>query len=287
MVIFCCRIFTFGNELFLMTIGLQLLNASQVVIITKTLGLTAAGVWTVATKTFVLGQQFVGRIFDFSGSALGEMVVRGERERLQDRFRDILVLTASLAVFVGAAIALCNGSFIVVWTKRTYDWPWYNDALMGLLLVATCVSRCHIGLSGYTKQIGTLRYVYFLEGATFVIGAYFAAGHFGMAGIIVVAILANVAWSGRYGVIRTARYFGASPRRLLADWFVVALKFLLLLWPFTAAVWWATFRLPPLPRFMLGAALMLAVGPPVLWRVGLTPALRQEFKERFVARLRR
>src|SRR5207248_1496529 len=105
------EVFDFGRDLFLLLVGVQLLNASQIVIITRTLGLTPATVWSFATRTFVLGYQVVSRIFDFSSSALGEMVVRREEERLRRRFREIFLLTASLAVFIGASVALCNGSF--------------------------------------------------------------------------------------------------------------------------------------------------------------------------------
>src|SRR5262249_39061058 len=74
------EVFAFANDLFLMTIGLQLLNASQVIIITRTLGLEMAAVWSVASKAFLqLAFQFVQRILDFSYGALGEMIVRNER----------------------------------------------------------------------------------------------------------------------------------------------------------------------------------------------------------------
>src|SRR5437867_1582970 len=84
------EIFAFGSEMFLLSLGLQLLNASQVLIITWTQGLAAAAVWSIATRTFQLGFQFVQRIFAFSGAALGEMIVRGEHATLRRRFRDIL-----------------------------------------------------------------------------------------------------------------------------------------------------------------------------------------------------
>lgn len=279
------ELFAYGGDLFLLSLGLQLLNASQIIIVTKTLGLSAAAAWAVATKSFVLGQQFVGRIFDFSGSALGEMVVRGERENLQRRFRDIVVLTTSVAVFAGAAIAVCNGSFIKVWTKVHIDWPWQNDVLMGLLLIATSLTRCNIGLAGYAKQIGTLRYVYFIEGATFVLASYFVARHFGIGGIIVVAILANLAGSGRYGMVRTARYFGSKASRLVVEWFAPLLMYALVLWPFTAVLWVLTFGLSPFPRLFLDATVMSLVGGGLLWLLGLTPQLRNEFKSRFFGKL--
>src|SRR5207302_309193 len=128
------EVFAFGGELFLLNVGGQLLNASQVLILTRTLGLGAAAVWTIATKVFPLAFQLVSRILDFSSSAFGEMVVRGEREKLQRRFRDVFLLTASGAVFVGTGVAACNQSFIAAWTKGKIIWGAQNDLLLGLLL---------------------------------------------------------------------------------------------------------------------------------------------------------
>ena len=187
------EMFAFGSELFMLAMGLQLLNGSQVVIISRTLGLPAAAIWTIATKTYALAFQFVQRIFDFSVGALGEMMVRGERATLRRRYRDILMLTAAMAVFVNASVAVGNASFLNVWVHRWAEmngassWPWWNDALMGVLMLLNCITRCQIGLLGYAKEIGGMRWIYFLEGACFVVASLMVARPFGTAGIILVA----------------------------------------------------------------------------------------------------
>jgi len=394
------ELLSFGKDLFLLSIGLQLLNATQVVIITRTLGLTAASVWIIATKTFLLAQQVVARISDFSSSALGEMVVRGEQERLQRRFRELLVLTGAAAVFVGGSIALCNSSFIAVWLKggphtiaaadlknlesfasklkdqdspfsrflssqlsdatreaiRTNnnpeilraglvselngllkmnsfyeperfasialspessslldrklsggwrarlnrllledafpkeiersirfstDWPWRNDVLLGLLLILTSVTRCNISLTGQTKQIGGMRFVYFLEGICFVTLACLAVPRWGMSGIIGAAILANVLWSGAYGFWRTARYFSIQVSEPLLSWLRPAYRYLSLMIPLAVGLALATSGLFAVKRFFLASALFFVVGLALLWVGGLTRELRSELKERF------
>jgi O-antigen/teichoic acid export membrane protein len=393
------EVFAFGKDLFLLGVGLQLLNASQVLIISRTLGLTAVTVWTIGTKTLILAQQVVARISDFSSSALGEMVVRGEQEKLERRFRDILVLTASAGVFVGASLAVCNGSFIAVWLKggahvfieseikdvpslafrlkqgsepvsqflwaqfsessretictntstkvlqitlktelnkvitnalyqperfasvalspesksllnRNLEggwlarlnrllledafpeeleksirfssaWPWRNDVLLGLLLIITSVTRCHIGLTGQIKQIGAMRFVYFLEGMSFVFAAYLAAPRWGMTGIIAAAIMANIFWSGAYGFWRTARYFEIPVSDPLLSWLKPGYRYLILMTPVAISLGWATFGVFPTNRFLLCAAILSGIGLPLLWFGGLTVELRQEFKERF------
>jgi O-antigen/teichoic acid export membrane protein len=396
------ELFAFGKDLFLLSIGLQLINASQVVIITRTLGLTAAAVWTIATKTFLLAQQIVARISDFSSSALGEMVVRAERERLQRRFRELLTLTASVAVFAGASIAVCNGSFIAVWLKggphsfatsdikdfRSFtlklqnqadpiagflwsqisnstremirtnategmlqpvlvsdlnhliqpgtifqperfstvslspetksllnrdlprgwharlnrllledafpdeiersirfstDWPWRNDVLLGLLLIVTSVTRCNISLTGQTKQIGAMRYVYFFEGILFVTMASVAAPRWGMTGILVAAVLTNILCSGAYGFWRTARYFSIPMSEPLLTWLSPGYRYLIFLTPIAVLLGWGASDLFVIQRFFLCFVVLVVIGALLLWIGGLTKELRLELRERFMS----
>ncbi len=394
------EIFAFGKDLFLLSVGLQLLNASQGVIIARTLGLTAVAVWTIATKSFFLAQQVVARISDFSSSALGEMVVRGEGELLKRRFRELVVLTGSAAVLAGISLAVCNGSFIAVWLKGgsrviapaeitnhlqsltfklaaqedlvsrylwtqlapstrnaiqtnapaeritsilTRDlneiiktnsiytaqrfaavnlssetrsligrklrggwlarfnrllledafpdeieksirfstaWPWQNDVLLGLLLLVTSITRINISLTGQTKQIGAMRFVYFLEGISFVIAACLVSPHWGMPGLIVAAIAANIVWSGTYGFWRTARYFELPVSEPLLVWLGPAYRYFIVLVTIAIVLGWCTLGLFVVNRFFFCAITLFIIGSGLLWGVGLTKELRLELKQR-------
>jgi hypothetical protein len=160
-------------------------------------------------------------------------------------------------------------------------WPWHNDALMGFWIILSCVTLCHVGLTGPVKQIGAMRYVYFLEGATFVAGSFLIARHAGLTGIIAMAILADLLWSGGYGFWRTARYFQISIREPLFIWLQPTYRYLVLLAPMAALLWWGTFRLPALARLVIGSGVMALVGLSLLWCLGLTEDLRQELNARF------
>lgn len=271
------ELFSFASDLVLLLIGLQLLNASQLIVISRTLGLSAAAVWAIANKAFPVAFQSVSRIFDFSGSALGELHIRGEQEKLRRRYADVLSLTASAAIFAGAALAICNSNFLVVWTKGAIAWPRRNDVLLGLLLALTCVTRCPIGLSGYLKKIGGMRWIYFFEGASFIVASLLVAPHWGMTGILVTAILANAVWSGSYGLLRTAEFFGVTKTHVLG-WLKAAGAFALLMAPIVALLWWTASRMPALGGLFANSAIMATLGLSLLWRVGLTPDLRAEIK---------
>ena len=66
---------------------------------------------------FRLVREAIGRVILSPLSAFSEMMVRGERTRLRDRYRSLVVLVASLSVFMGVSFALCNSVFVTVLTS--------------------------------------------------------------------------------------------------------------------------------------------------------------------------
>src|SRR5262249_18317944 len=129
------ELFAYALDIFLIAVGQILINSSQVMVISRTLGLEAAAVWNVATRTFTLTQQVVARILDFSFAAFSEMMVRGERDKLLSRFRDVVTLTGSAAVLAALSVSVCNRSFLELWTHGRISWPVQNDLLMGVLVI--------------------------------------------------------------------------------------------------------------------------------------------------------
>ena len=269
-------LFSYGREIFLLTVGWQLVNASQVMVISRTLGLDAAAVWSIATKPFMMAQQVVNNLFNFSFSALAEMMVRKERDRLLTRFRDLLVISASLSMFAGMAVGLCNQSFMALWTKGLVSWNSSNDWLMSLLVIVYSISRCYIGLIGTTKDIRALKYVYPLEGALFVGLSVMAAPRWGIAGIIVCAISTNFLLSGLYGFSRTREYFQIKETKEMLAWLkgpvlclvVLALVFLPLQW--VGRNWGAA------TSMCINVLVVVPAGLGTIWWIGLTPQLRSE-----------
>jgi O-antigen/teichoic acid export membrane protein len=281
------ELFRFGNELFLLTLGLQLLNASQVVIISRTLGLSAAGTWAIATRTFLLAFQAVSRIFDFSAGALGEMIVRSERANLLRRYRDVMLLTAVAGVFICVSIALCNSSFLEVWTsmsgRTAVSWELRNDILMAVLVLLNCVTRCHINLAIFAKEISAMRWIYFLQGAFFVTVGFLVAPHFGITGIIVSAIVAEISCIGIYGFRWGSRYLSVSSGEMLVRWLGPAFKYLLALSCVAILVGMATTHLPTLAKLLVNVGAIGVAGLMMCWFLGLTNELRSELLTRFAS----
>lgn len=281
------ELFRFGNELFLLTLGLQLLNASQVVIISKTIGLSAAGTWAIATRTFLLAFQAVSRIFDFSAGALGEMIVRSERANLLRRYRDVMLLTAVAGVFICVSVALCNASFLEVWTSMSgrdpVRWDLRNDILMAVLVLLNCVTRCHINLAIFAKEISAMRWIYFFQGALFVTAGFLVAPHFGITGIIVSAIVAEILCIGIYGFRWGSNYLSVASGEMLGHWLGPAFKYLLGLSCTSVFIGMATASLPTMARLLVNAGAIGVVGLVMCWFLGLTNELRSELLTRFAS----
>ncbi len=187
-----CGVFVFGKDILLMSIGSQLVNASQVMIISRLLGLDAAATYSIATKFATMGQQFVGKILESSAPGLTEMFVRGEHARFARRFWDILSATAAVAAIGGAGLAVCNRGIVEIWTRGAIHWPASGDLLLGLGLICTALSRAVVGLFGITKNLRPVRHVYLVEGLIFVALAFVLGTMWGIAGILVASLLAQL-----------------------------------------------------------------------------------------------
>lgn len=116
-------VFVFGSDIFLFSLGALLITASQTILLTRLLGLETVTVWNICTRGYDVLQQVIYRIFDYSSSALAEMIVRGEKILLAARFRQIVTLSASLSVAAGTMFAVCNSSFVTLWTAGRFESP--------------------------------------------------------------------------------------------------------------------------------------------------------------------
>jgi len=275
------ELFFFGTDLFLLNIGQQLIASSQILVVSRSLGLEAAAVWSVAIKVFVMAQQLIYRFFDYSTGALAEMIVRGERERLKARFRDIVTLTGTSAAVVGLTLALCNKSFLQVWTPGKVSWDPLNDLLMAISFFVYASTRLHIGLTGQLKQIGRLKYIYFLEGAAFVGLGLFLAPHFGFPGIILSGIITDLIFSGIYGARRTMTYFNIGFSEFFRNWLGRPVILFVISGISAFAIWGLTRKFGAPVQLGINMGLFGALALLLFWSFGIPAHLQQEARNRF------
>jgi len=274
------EIFAFGKDLFLVSVGWQLMMASQTIIITRLLGLEAAALWFVGLRMFNLVMMMVKRVADMSGPALAEMMARGECDRLRERYQALAMLTASLSGFLAVSFALGNSLFIPLWTHGKFHWPLWNDGLLGLWLIVLALQHCHSAFVMTTKQIGFMRYVYFVEGLVFVALSLLVARRGGLAAIIACSVGCSIVFSGAYCAWRVARFFNFSLREVAWDWLRPMFKVLLYYIPAAGLFWWLLTPASLLTQLVLHALLAGSLGFYLLLRFGVPGHFQDELLRR-------
>ncbi len=277
-------LFAYGKDVFWLALGIQMINASQTIVVTRALGLNTAAIWSICTRTFTMANQLVWRPFDFSYSMLSEMEVRGEKDRLLHRFRGLVILTTSLGVLAAVMFALCNRPFIALWTHGSISWDRRNDLLLCIWMVVLALVHCHCGLAAITKRIGFMRYIYFIEGALFILVGSYAAPKYGFSGLLATSILCSLFLSCSYGIWRTMREFNLNLKQVLS-WLIPAARLLAPLGVFALLLFWATQSFSPKIQLSLYTALVGTGGLVLFLRLGLGSELLREFRSRAPVRV--
>jgi len=275
------ELFTYGKDLFLVALGSQLILSSQVLIITRRLGLEVALAWAIGTRAFNLISQCVWRIADVSWPGFTEMMVRGESTKLRERYKALVVLSASFGVFAAVGFATCNSLFVTVLTHGKLQWPAVNDVLLGAWMIVGAPLHCHTSFVLLTKKIGFIRYVYLVEGIVYVICAFLVAKSGGLPAIIACSVICSILFSGAYGVWRIADYFNLSIREVGFEWLAPMARVLGLLVIPTAGAWWVLRGVrEPIIHLAVLAVFSGGLGFYLFLRYGLPTAFQTELMQR-------
>jgi len=204
------EMFSYGSGLFVLNLGTQLVSTSQVIVITRGLGLESASIWAVATKLSTLVQQFVSRIFENSAAGLVEMLVRDEAVQLRRRFHDLFILTSTTAALGAVGLAIFNRPFVEIWTSGKIAWPVVNDPLLGVVIFLYCTSKFHVGFASLSKDVHKIKYVCLGEGLLFVTTAFPLSAAYGLKGILIASIVSSLIVNFGLSTWITSRHLGAA-----------------------------------------------------------------------------
>lgn len=273
------ELFGFGRDVFLFSLGAQLVTASQAILLTRWLGLEAAAAWSVCTRAYALLMQVIYSFFDYSTSALAEMIVRKERERLLARFRTIDTLSINLGLVGGILFAVCNGPFVGVWTAGKIRWDPVNNWILGAWLVVSVSVHNHTGLVGQTKAFRFLRWIYFLEGLAFVALASKLVERLGITGMLAASLICSLCFTFPYGLRRTRKYFGLNCIELM-KWYRTPVFLVVWVSLFALSVYVATRNLAVLMQLVLNAGAVGVLAAGLFLRYGLEASLRAEMIHR-------
>ena len=186
------KIFNFGRDSLLLSLGQQMVNASQIMLISRTIGLDAAATFTIGVKIYSMAQQFISKILDSSAAGLTEIYVRGDHSRFRKRFWDILNISSLLGCAGAALLMLSNQSLLRIWTKGSINWPSSCDLVLALMLIFTTFSRCFTGIFGLVGNLRPIRSIYFIEGIFFLLCSWYAAENFGIFGVLFTSLVIHI-----------------------------------------------------------------------------------------------
>jgi len=226
------KIFSFGHDVVWVAMGSQLVNASQIMILSRVLGLNAAATFAIGTKLLTMSQQLTGRIIESAAPGLTEMFVRADTARFNLRFSNIISVTAFLATVGAAALITENTFFVSFWTSGAVHWNLACDGLMSGLLISTSITRCLITVFGLMHGYRPVRHIYVLEGCVYIAVAIPAAAHYGIIGVLLASLITHLTVTGVLSFCATRKVLGLAKniiRPFVAATTIAAVAFMLCL----------------------------------------------------------
>ena len=281
------ELFSYGAEIFLITIGTQLIVSSQMVLVSRQLGMEAAALWSVMTKMFGLVSQVVWKIVGNAMPAFAEMQVRQERERLWDRYRGLFSVANVFAGVCGVLLVACNGLFVNIWTHGLFSWPAIDNVLLALWLIVLTQQCCHNSLIMCLKQIRGLKYVYLLEGVLFVGVAIVVLPLAGITGMLICSLAATMMFTWLSGVWRVAGLSEKGWKPLVWDWQWPLFRVVGVMVPCWLAIEWMLRGAPDGLRLPIDGGLLTVIGVWVSLRFALPCDLTAEIVSKLPTPLQR
>jgi O-antigen/teichoic acid export membrane protein len=270
------KVFSLGHDVVWVSLGSQLVNASQIMILSRFAGLNVAATFAIGTKLFAMGQQLTGRIIESSAPGLTEMFVRGDTARFSLRFNNVVALTIFLATLGASGLVAGNTAVVALWTSGAIDWNRSCDALLAGILIATSLTRCLIGLFGLAGNLRPIRHIYFFEGCVFIALAIPTVSRFGAVGLLFVALATHLAVTAILALRASAKILKSVKPMIfsgLASLFITIGVFLLSFLP-------PTLIANPIAIF-LKVSFMVSLAGLGGWLFILNPFLRTELAGRF------
>ena len=240
----------YSRDLFIVQVGSQLAKNMPMLLLPRLLGLDAAAIWTVCTRSFTILKQVVSKPFDYSVPILCEIFVKGEQQRMAKRWMQITELVLALSICAFAVGAANNRQFLHLWVGKTMAWPAINDWFMALYFFVSIAASSAFGVVGFHKHFGVTRYVPLLEAGLVAVNALWMTRLWGIPGLLGAATLAQVGASLWFGIRHLALISETPTSKLFKEAFWRPLRIL----PFAAVLAWACSLLD---RFLPGYAGLL------------------------------
>ncbi len=276
------EMFRYGRDVFLVSLGTQLMTASQPVILARNFGLEAVATWSVGTRIFGLANQLVWKISDVAAPGLAEMMIRDEKAQLEHRYKQVAVVSIALAGWTAITLCQLNSLFVSVWTQNALSWSPRDDIFLGMWMISLAIGHSHNGFILVTKQVAGMKWVFVVEGLCFILIAATISVDFSdrFSSILKTSALTSALLSGTYGAWRIAHYFKVSLWRVMLLWPAPMVVVVVIYGCAATILWNAISAQSEIVRLIIHLAFSLTVGLTVFVRFGIPLQLRNEIWHR-------
>ena len=262
------ELFSFASSVFVVGIAIQILFASQALIITKMLGLAAGAMYAVTSRLPLLGMQVLWKPFDAFSPRWQAAHCAGDCVRVRHEFTTMFRLTLLLAFAGVVGIVLVNPVFVKVWTKPEYYGGDGLNILLGLFIIMQTFAHCLTLAFNLHKRMRVFTLVVFMTTGLSVAGMILLTSHFGLPGIPAALVLADLIFAFWFYVFSAGRLLGIAPLKLAALDIVFGLVSVTLA-VFISLGWESILPQSSLPRFGFAVCAAIFVAFPVLLRAVL------------------
>lgn len=264
------QMFAYGRDGMLIAVGSQLINATQITIVSRILGLDAAASLSIATKLYGMCLVLFHKVIESAAPGLAEMYIRGEIDSFIRRYWDAILLTLATAIIGAVGIAAGNSAFISAWTGGKISWSPTGDFLLGLLVLAYSMSRAFMAVFGITKNLRPVRFLYFIEGIIFIPTAILATKWLGVEGVLAASLVVHLLVTLLASMRAAAKVLGSCKRLagpLLSGLTLIALAAGISYF-FVSNNW-------PVQATLTQAAIITLCSTGIVWFLVIPPMLRQ------------
>lgn len=263
------QMFHFGKDNVIITVGTQLINASQIMILSRWISLEAATTFSVATKFYTMAMQLVGNPISSSSAGLTEIFVRGDKKLFTQRYWDLITIATAISTIAAVGLAIGNSCVVLLWTKKSIEWSWHHDVILAALIVLRNASGCFMGLFGIMRNWKPVRLICLTEGLVFVPLAIFLAGYLEIFGILIASLVAHLAVTTAMSAKAASSVIGSWRQQRSA--YLISISLVIA----SAIIAWLGQKLETPPLIMLGVtavAVLITMG--VVWHGILSPHIR-------------
>lgn len=217
------KMFNYGKDSFMIQLGNQLVNASQIIIISRMISLETAATYAIGTKVFMLARMLLSAPISSASPILTEIHVRGETSNFRNRFHQLLGITLAFATVAASSIAVSNSTFVSLWTQGEVIWNWKYDLILAFTLTIRAYTTSLNTLFAITKNLKSIRLAPFLEGVCFVFTASIACKSYGLMGILICSLFSHLVCTALWYNCRGTQLAGRTSPRLPQVVYIIAI----------------------------------------------------------------